>query len=592
MSMETFRTDEKTVRLDKKSIIKRTIRYLSPFKRRIALAVSFMFIAAFIVIILPKITEYAIDVAVYNKDMRGLVIAVSSGAVLCVLWYLLTMIRAKIMAGVTNRVVYSIRKDAYCHLQTLGLFYFDSRPTGKILSRLINDISNMKDMLTQLVTNIIPNLFIILAVMLAMFISNATLALSALLVVPFFALLVYIVAIKGFVNWENYRKKQSNLNAFSHENYSGIRIIQAYAAEKEREEEFEKIINDVESSWNKAVKRADLMNVVYCISNGLGIISLYTIAFVFLGYDSSSVGELIAFTSYLILFWNPIRQLAMTYNQLTNNITAAGRVFEMMDTESTVTEAYDASEYEIKDGTVDFVNVSFAYPDEVDKIILSDVSFHIKKGERIALVGPTGAGKTTIINLVARFYDPLDGKVLIDGFDIRKMKFSSLRKSVAVMTQDPFIFKASIMENLKYGKEDATEEEVMSACHLIGADDFILKEKDGYNTLISSASLSQGQRQLIALVRTLLMNPSVIILDEATSSIDTNTEMLVQKGIDTLLKGRTSFTVAHRLSTIRNADRIFVIQDRGVAEEGTHEQLLEKENGLYRALYLAQFEEV
>lgn len=592
MSMETFRTDEKTVRLDKKSIIKRTIRYLSPFKRRIALAVSFMFIAALIVIILPKITEYAIDVAVYNKDMRGLVIAVSSGAVLCVLWYLLTMIRAKIMAGVTNRVVYSIRKDAYCHLQTLGLFYFDSRPTGKILSRLINDISNMKDMLTQLVTNIIPNLFIILAVMLAMFISNATLALSALLVVPFFALLVYIVAIKGFVNWENYRKKQSNLNAFSHENYSGIRIIQAYAAEKEREEEFEKIINDVESSWNKAVKRADLMNVVYCISNGLGIISLYTIAFVFLDYDSSSVGELIAFTSYLTLFWNPIRQLAMTYNQLTNNITAAGRVFEMMDTESTVTEAYDASEYEIKDGAVDFVNVSFAYPDEVDKIILSNVSFHIKKGERIALVGPTGAGKTTIINLVARFYDPLDGKVLIDGFDIRKMKFSSLRKSVAVMTQDPFIFKASIMENLKYGKEDATEEEVMSACHLIGADDFILKEKDGYNTLISSTSLSQGQRQLIALVRTLLMNPSVIILDEATSSIDTNTEMLVQKGIDTLLKGRTSFTVAHRLSTIRNADRIFVIQDRGVAEEGTHEQLLEKENGLYRALYLAQFEEV
>lgn len=592
MSMETFRTDEKTVRLDKKSIIKRTIGYLSPFKRRIALAVSFMFIAAVIVIILPKITEYAIDVAVYNKDMRGLVISVSSGAALCVLWYLLTMIRAKIMAGVTNRVVYSIRKDAYSHLQTLGLFYFDSRPTGKILSRLINDISNMKDMLTQLVANIIPNLFIIFAVMLAMFISNATLALSALLVVPFFAALVYIVAIKGFVNWENYRKKQSNLNAFSHENYSGIRIIQAYAAEKEREEEFEKIINDVESSWNKAVKRADLMNVVYCISNGLGIISLYTIAFVFLDYDSSSVGELIAFTSYLTLFWNPIRQLAMTYNQLTNNITAAGRVFEMMDTESTVTEADDASEYEIKDGAVDFSNVSFAYPDEVDKIILSNVSFHIKKGERIALVGPTGAGKTTIINLVARFYDPLEGKVLIDGFDIRKMKFSSLRKSVAVMTQDPFIFKASIMENLKYGKEDATDEEVMSACHLIGADDFILKEKDGYNTLISSASLSQGQRQLIALVRTLLMNPSVIILDEATSSIDTNTEMLVQKGIDTLLKGRTSFTVAHRLSTIRNADRIFVIQDRGVAEEGTHEQLLEKENGLYRALYLAQFEEV
>lgn len=279
------------------------------------------------------------------------------------------------------------------------------------------------------------------------------------------------------------------------------------------------------------------------------------------------------------------------YNQLTNQLTGAGRVFELMDTESILQEAPDAKELTVPEGKVEFKNISFAYPDEPDVEILHKVSFTAEPGQMIALVGPTGAGKTTIVNLLVRFYDPVSGKVLIDGQDISKATLASLRKNIGVMTQDPFLFSGTIRENLLYGKQDATNEELISACHRIGLDDYILSLPKGFDTEVSQETMSQGQKQLIALARTLIADPAIIMLDEATSAIDTRTEQQVQAGMSVLMKGRTSFVVAHRLSTVVKADRIMVIQNKGIAEEGTHRELLEK-GGLYANLYKAQFEEV
>lgn len=592
MAVETFRKDEKNVATSKRKIFRRVLSYLRPYAKSISFAIFLMVISTLVIIALPLVTERAIDVDVANGDRRGLIVTVSTGIALCIILWIVVSLRMKLMSRMANRIVYDIREDCYAHLETLSLFYFDSRPTGKILSRLINDISNMKDMMSQLVTSIVPNILMIVGILAAMIASNWRLAMSAVIVVPLFVTATYFVTIKGFGNWENYRKKQSNLNAFSHENYSGMKIVEAFVAEKETEQTFEGIIADCERSWNIAVRRSDLMNIVWCLSNGIGLALLYLFAYYLAGIDGSSIGALIAFSSYIGLFWMPIRQLAMTYNQLTNNITAAGRVFELLDTESNLVESEDAEDADLPFGHVVFDHVTFAYPDEPEKVILKDLSFDIPQGRTIALVGATGAGKTTIINLVARFYDPVSGRVLIDGKDISRLTFASLRRSVAVMTQDPFIFTGTIRENLLYGNDDITEDEMRNASRLLGAEEFILAEKDGYDTRITFTSLSQGQRQLIALVRTLLKDPRILILDEATSAIDTKTEILVQKGMSYIMKGRTSFVVAHRLSTIRNADEIFVIERQGIAERGSHDELLKKKDGIYKALYEAQFEDV
>ena len=303
----------------------------------------------------------------------------------------------------------------------------------------------------------------------------------------------------------------------------------------------------------------------------------------------ATVGSLVAFTTFIGLFWRPLRQLASMANNLGNQLSGAERVFEIMDTKSTLLESENPVPLKAVSGRVDFEDVSFAYPDEPETSVLEHVSFSVEPGKTIALVGPTGAGKTTIINLLARFYDPVGGRILIDGTDIKDVKIEDLRRHIGVMTQDSFLFSGTIRDNLVYGKLDATQEEIERACKALGAHDFIMATEKGYDTEINDQTLSQGQRQLLSLSRTLLADPSILILDEATSAIDTYTEMLVQKGIRLLTEGRTSFVVAHRLSTIKNADRILVIDRKGIQEQGNHQELLEK-GGQYSALYRAQFE--
>ncbi|MBP5552444.1 MAG: ABC transporter ATP-binding protein [Spirochaetales bacterium] len=591
MAVNTYKEDENVSNVSNMKTLLRTVSYLKGYKFQSIMAIVMILLETLIVAMLPSFSERAVDVNIAQGDIRGLMITMGIASALAISSWLLTLGFKKILANVTNKIVYEIRRDAFDHLQTLSLYYFDSRPTGKILSRLINDVSSLKEMFTRLITSLIPNLTLIIAVVIIMLRANAILSLSAFLVVPLLVVSIYFVMIKNFKNWMDFRQKNSNMNAYTHESYAGIKVIQAFSAEKETIEEGDKIMKDVEKSWVKAVRRADLLNIVIHWSMGIGYFILYLFAVKWLKLGQTSVGQLIAFATYISLFWQPIRSLAATFNQFTNQVTSAQRVFELLDTESILQEVPDAEELKVTEGEVDFKDITFAYPDEPEKEVLHGLSLCVKPGEMIALVGPTGAGKTTIVNLISRFYDPVSGQVLIDGQDISKVTLASLRSNIGVMTQDSFLFSGTIRENLLYGKPDATEEEMISACHKLGMDDMIASQPQGYDTTVSLDSLSQGQKQLIALARTLIADPKILLLDEATSAIDTRTEELVQAGMTLLMKGRTSFVVAHRLSTITKADRILVIQDKGIAEAGTHRELLQKK-GIYADLYNSQFEEL
>ncbi len=590
MSVNRSSVDEKKIETSKKDIFFRLLAFTKDYKKEVVFVIVLMMIASLILVILPILTENAVDVQVKEKDMAGLVKVISLFIGLVLLWWVIYIIRVRVMARVANNVVLKVRSEAFAHLETLGLYYFDSRPTGKILSRLIGDITSLKDMLKQVVTIIVPNTFFVICILCAMFLMNATLAFGVSLSLPIVAGGCFFLMKKNYPVWYDYRQKQSNLAGFVHEVFSGIRVIQGFTAEKETKKSFESINDDIQHHWVKAVRFGDLMGPVIDISQGVGYLMLYLLAIYQLKIDATSVGELIAFSTYIGLFWQPIRSLANMYNQLSNNLAGAGRVFEILDEKSSLSESDEAVELgEIK-GDVVFEDVSFAYPDEIERKVIENVSFFVHSGEKIALVGPTGAGKTTIINLICRFYDAVGGRILLDGKDISKVTLSSLRGHVGVMTQESYLFSGSIRENVRYGRLDASDEEVERACILVGADSFIRDFDKGYETEIDGQTLSQGQKQLITLARTLLSDPRILILDEATSSIDTHTELLVQKGIAELMKGRTSFVVAHRLSTIRNSDRIFVINNKGIEEEGSHEELLAL-GGAYAELYKAQFED-
>lgn len=591
MAINTYKQDEKISKSSKRSTMLRTIAYLKDYKFQTAMAIIMIVMGTLIVAIMPTLSQRAVDVDIANGDVQGLIKTLGTAAILGLAIWLLTMGYKKILAAVTNKIVYDIRKEAFDHLQTLSLYYFDSRPTGKILSRLINDVSSLKDMFTRLIATLIPNLALIIAVVVVMLILNPVLSLSAFIVLPLLVASLILIMVKGFKNWMDFRQKNSNMNAYTHESYTGIKVIQAFNAEPETIEEGDRILEEVNSSWVKAVKRSDLLNIVIFWTQGIGYFILYLFAVKWIKLGATSVGELIAFASYISLFWQPIRALAAAFNQFTNQVTSAERVFELLDTESILQEIPNATALDVKEGKVDFENINFAYPDEPNVEVLHNLTLHVKPGQMIALVGPTGAGKTTIVNLLSRFYDPTDGKVFIDGQDISQVTLASLRSSVGVMTQDSFLFSGTIRENLLYGKPTATQQEMEDACNKLGLDSFIKMQPNGFDSKVSQDSLSQGQKQLVALARTLIANPKILLLDEATSAIDTQTEELVQKGMAMLMKGRTSFVVAHRLSTIVKADRILVIQDKGIAEQGTHKELLEK-NGIYAALYKSQFEEV
>ena len=539
----------------------------------------------------PLIIESAIDNYISVGDYTGLYRLAGIALFLNAILIILVKARMYIMAKVCNKVLVEIRQQLYMHIQTLDFQFFDSRPTGKILARIIGDINSLKDVLSNSVTTLIPDFITICAVVGIMFVKNAKLAFAALISIPLMFVGVWFIQVRSHKRWQIFRKKSSNLNAFVHEDLSGIRIIQSFHAEKETRETFHTLVTEHRSSFMDAVLYADAFGSVVDFCWGLGNVSLWYTGIMILGVDTVSVGTLIAFGTYISMFWQPIMNLSNFYNQLITNISGAERIFEILDTKPDIKDAENVVEMPEIAGTVDFQNVGFSY-DENTKV-LDNVSFHIRQGETIALVGPTGAGKTTIVNLISRFYDIQEGTICIDGHDIKSVSIESLRQQMGIMTQDNFLFTGTIRENIAYGKLDATDEEIIAAAKAVHAHDFIMKLPDGYNTRLEErgGGLSVGQKQLLAFARTMVSAPKILILDEATSSIDTKTELLVQEGIEALLKGRTSFVIAHRLSTIQKADRIFVIDNGGIVEQGSAKELMAKK-GAYYKLYTAQLQDV
>ena len=590
MAVNTARQDELMREVPKRETLFRLYRYLFDYKKELATVGGLLAVTLSITLATPLAIELAVDQYVANEDIAGLLTLGAAALALFFVYAFCTRQWMMLMAEVTNKVLLTIRSQLYSHLQTLSFHFYDSRPTGKILARVVGDPNSLKDVLSDSVTKLIPDLLTIAGVSVIMLVKNWQLALAALLTLPVLCGGMFVIQSAAHRRWQVHRKKNSNLNAFIHEDFSGIRIVQSFAAEPEKTEDFRRCAKEYRDSYVRAVRIGDLFGPLVEITWGVGGFLLYFIGIRIVGADKIGVGTFLAFSTYLGMFWSPIRNLASFYNKLVTNISAAERIFDILDTPAEITDREGSRDLPAVKGDVSFSHVDFAYTDEPDKLVLKDVNFSVKAGETIALVGPTGAGKTTIVNLISRFYDVTSGSVCIDGQDIREVTMESLRRQMGVMTQDTFLFTGTIRENICYGKADAAEEEMIAAAKAVNAHDFIMEMEDGYDTKISerSAQLSIGQRQLLAFARTMVSDPRILILDEATSSIDTHTELLVQSGIEAMLKNRTSFIIAHRLSTIRSADRIFYIDGQNIVEEGSHSELMAKHGAYYR-LYQSQF---
>ena len=518
--------------------------------------------------------QQAIDVYIAGEDWHGLKRLGIVAVLLNLTLVLLVKMRMYIMAKVSNEVLLTIREELYTHIQTLSFQFFDSRPTGKILARIIGDVNSLKEVLSNSVTTLIPDFITILSVVGIMFVKNWKLAAAALSSLPLMILGVAFVQSKSHIRWQIHRKKGSNMNAFVHEDISGMYVVQSFGAEQETKQIFEELLQEHKDSFVDAVRYADAFGPIVDFCWGLGTMVLYFFGVNMILDGMLQVGTLIAFGTYISMFWRPVMNLSNFYNQLVTNIAGAERIFEILDTKPDLTDGETACEMPEITGAVSFRHVTFSY--EKEKEVLKDVSFEIEPGQTVALIGPTGAGKSTIVNLICRSFMILCNPVHNDFFlSIKSVTIESLRSQMGIMTQDVFLFSGTIRENIRYGRLEASEEEIIRAAKAVHAHEFIMKMEKGYDTELKErgAGLSAGQRQLLAFARTMLSEPKILILDEATSSIDTHTELLVQKGIEVLLKGRTSFVIAHRLSTIQNADRIFRVDNGGILELNSFEEI-------------------
>lgn len=567
---------------------KRLIAYMKPYRKHIAITLLLMIVASICGLLGPVFLQVAIDDYIEIADYRGLTIITLLFLATNFINMLCMRQRVYIMSMVGQKILYRMRQDLFEHIQTLSFTFYDSRPAGKILVRIINDVNSLGDLLSNGIINVLTDIFTLIIAIGIMAYIDVRLTLVTLSTVPLLVILLGLLKKRVRLRWQEVRKKSSNMNAYLHENLAGMRITQAFVRQTETGKLYNELSSDIFKTWMAAIKMNNLFWPGIEIIAALGIALVYIFGFRFMDSGTMTVGVLVAFSGYVWRIWQPINTLANFYNSLLMAMASTERIFELLDTKPDIKDEPDAYSLPQIQGEVRFDNLEFYY--DPDKPVLKNVAFTVKAGETIALVGPTGAGKSTIVNLISRFYDPINGKVLIDGHDIKNVTLDSLRKQMGVMLQDSFIFSGTIMDNIRYGKLDASDEEVMNAARVVNAHEFISQMEKGYYTEVNErgSKLSQGQKQLISFARALLADPRVLILDEATSSIDTQTEILVQKGLEQLLKGRTSFVIAHRLSTIRNADRIMVIDQGTVLEAGSHDELIEQK-GVYYDLYKAQY---
>lgn len=566
---------------------KRMLGYLKPFKKKVILTVLMMLVASAATLLGPYLIKDAIDIRIPGKDVKGLMVLALIFLATLVINGVCMKFRIRNMSEIGQNVIYSIRKDIFEHLQKLPFNYYDSRPHGKILVRVVNYVNSLSDLLSNGIINLITDLFTLIAIIGFMLFLNVKLTLICMAGLPILIAAIMLVKNAQRKAWQKVSRKQANMNAYIHESICGIKVTQSFAREEENLDIFKNLNEGYRSAWMKAVKTQFLLWPIIDNISILGVSMVFVAGISWLD-KGVTTGIMIAFMGYIWRFWEPVTNLGNFYNAIVNSMAYLERIFETIDEKPLVDNLPGAGEMPAIKGRVTFDHVNFCY--EQGERILKDVSFTVERGETIALVGTTGAGKTTIVNLISRFYDVESGQVRIDGTDVSKVTLHSLRSQMGVMLQDSFIFSGTIMDNIRYSRLDATDEEVINAAKAVKAHDFIIGLQDGYNTEVNErgSRLSAGQRQLISFARALLADPKILILDEATSSIDTNTELALQEGLERLLAGRTSFIIAHRLSTIKNASRIMYIDNGNIVEQGTHGELM-KRKGAYWNLYTAQY---
>ena len=567
--------------------LKRSFVYIKKYKGKMITALVLSVFAAISGLLGPLITQYALDNTIPQKNMGQLVLLTLAFVGTIAVSITFSTIRSRIMTVVGQDIIFDIRTDLFKHLQELPFEYYDNRPHGKILIRVVNYVNSVSDMLSNGIINVILECLNMLFIMIFMFFVNVKLSLVVLSGLPIFAVIMMMIKKRQRKAWQDVSNKSSNLNAYLQENITGARVTQIFTREEENAQIFDRLSEKYRKSWINAVKYSNLVWPATDNVSTLVRAAIFVVGLLVLTPAAVSLGTIVAMTSYASSFWQPIMNLSNIFNNFINNIAYLERIFETLDEPATIADKPNAQDIGDITGEVKFDDVTFSY--EQGKTVLEHISFDVKPGESVALVGPTGAGKSTVVSLLSRFYDLDSGKITIDGKDISQATLHSLRSQMGIMLQDSFIFSGTIYDNIRYGRLDATEEEIREAAKIVCADEFISEMKDGYMTEVNErgSKLSGGQKQLISFARTLLSDPKILVLDEATSSIDARTEKLLQQGLQRLLVGRTSFIIAHRLSTIKNCDKIMYIDNKGIAECGTHDQLIAKK-GEYYKLYTAQ----